>query len=81
MNRREGFRLGNSHRSLSGFCFSGFPGSSALKEFDHFGYRAPGLRNSFKKGFEASSTHPDRRRFHENLFRRTYRSLAHEIGA
>ena len=78
---RQRFRLGNSHRSLPRFWVPGFPRSGALKEFDHFRDRARGLRKNFNKGLEAGRTHPDGRRFHQNIFRRTYRGLAHEIGA
>jgi hypothetical protein len=81
VSRCEWLRLGNSHLSLLGFCVPGFPRSGALKEFDHFRYRASGLRKNFNKGLEAARTHPDGRRFHQNIFCRTYRSLAHEIAA
>jgi hypothetical protein len=81
VSSRKWFRLGNSHLSLLGFCVPGFPRSGALKEFDHFRHRARGLRKNFNKGLEAGRTHPNGRRFHQNIFRRTYSCLAHEIGA
>src|SRR5206468_6048032 len=59
VSRCKWLRPGNSHLSLLGFCVPGFPRSGALKEFDHFRYRAPGLRKNLHEGLEAGLTHPD----------------------